>query len=81
MTDAKPISRQRLYQMRMQYQARCISCGGGKLAESSDLLCEKDLLKARVRARKRWRRLGIRPWRKGHKGRPPLSIPSTVERK
>ena len=79
MTD-KPISRQRLYQMRMQYQGRCISCGG-KLSERSTLLCEKHLLEARVRALRRWRRLGVRPWRKGHKGRPPINILVTGETK
>ena len=72
----KPISRQRLYQMRMQYQGRCISCGGDRLAETSNLLCDADLQKARVRARRRWRRLGVRPWRKGKRGRPPIGAKS-----
>lgn len=63
-----PISRQRKYQLRRVKKGVCISCGrplflGGRF-------CEKHYNRNQQVARKRE---GNNAWRKGHRGRPPLT--------
>jgi hypothetical protein len=68
-TTAKKLSRQRLKQLRLQAEGRCIICGK-KRDGGSKYLCKHhtELKNERQRAK-----LGHNKWKKGGRGRPPLT--------
>jgi len=64
--EEKPVSRQRLWQIRQVELGRCRLCGAPLGAYSQ--LCDAH---AKQRAESLRKKTGNKPWKKGSRGRPP----------
>lgn len=62
------VSRQRAYQIANKARGLCLLCPEVRHPKSA-VYCPTHLIQARIRQRKR---LGVKPWRPGGPGRPPI---------